>query len=650
MRKRGLALLLAGVLLCMSACGGGEAPAAQPSVTPEAVSTPAPAVPVEIPEGRLFVSIHSESGEACSADGQYAVLYYDCQAPVVSGTNAQSINAVLQQRHEEFMTGTGGEGNPISVTDYEILARRDNAWRVEEGLEAVPYSMSRKVSVARGDETVVSFLFDEYYYTGGAHGTAIRKGLSFRSDGSELHFADLSPDPEGLKSFCADQMAEKSRSAEYAQHSFHYDYQLTLPNLVRDGNWYLSEEGLVIVANPYDIAPYAFGCIEFTIPYEALKGLVYDWLLPGEETADGTLWGALGAENDPEPTALVDCGTDGQGQPIRFTADGQVRNVRLQRVHYNEYTGGFDTLSLLWYATSLQSGEMLRVLTHIPETMPNLKISYEGKNGREQVWYISRSGLDGALMLLDGADFTTLPREISGELPFRYDLDNDGAMEMVDVRSYSADHMGSTALSVVVTESDGSEYTANTNALWDQALWLADGDGDGRAEIYFSGDIASQDYTLHGWHYDGTGLKLINFRDTGNVTNLLLGQIVSVDGSRQFTVASTRYVLGTYPATRVFAIGTDGVFAPAEGSAWSFDRNEFWLTLRCDLTAERDGERIVLPAESHILLTGTDGESWVEFLLEDYSTARMPISKGQSGWRVSGVEEAEAFVALPYAG
>ena len=234
MMKRTVAIFLAGVLMVMTACGVGESPESTPAPTPEAVSTPVPtAVPIEIPEGRLFVSIHSESGEIYSADGQQTILYYDCQTPSVSGTSAKGINAVLRQQYEEFMTGSGGEGNPISVNDYEHLSREDNAWRAQERMDSVSYSLSRKVSVARGDETVVSFLFDEYYYTGGAHGTAIRKGITFRSDGTRLMLSDLSPDPERFGKFCVEQMLMQSRSAEFAQCAFYYGYQSILPELLR---------------------------------------------------------------------------------------------------------------------------------------------------------------------------------------------------------------------------------------------------------------------------------------------------------------------------------------------------------------------------------------------------------------------------------
>lgn len=646
MKKRMIPLLLAGMLL-FTACGGRETPEEAPVSTPEAVTTPSPVVettpvPMEVPEGRLFVSMHSETGELYSDDGQHLLMSYNYQTPVVGGTNAEAINAVLQEKWSAYF-------EPM-LTGMEKAAREDYVWRQQQDMEPVPYGFSRKVSVARGDETVISFLLDDYSFSGGAHGYASRVAMTFRSDGTQLGFDDLSADPEALRSFCVEYMKELSHSAEFAQYSFHYDYYEILPALVADGTWYLGDRGLVIVANPYDIAPYAFGRIEFVVPYERLENLVYDWVLPAGETPDGTLWGALGTDTDPEPAALVDDGTDGQGQPIRFTADGQVRNVRLQRMSYNDHTGGFDVQELLWYATSMQSGEVLRLLTWIPDTMPNLKISYQGRDGREQAWFISQSGKDGALILLDAADFTTLPREITEELPFRYDLDNDGAMEMVDVQSYLSDEMGGTALRVTVTESDGSVITADTIAYWDHAIWLADGDGDGRAEIYFSGDIASDDYVLYGWHYDGGGLKPMTFRDESGQSDWLLGRIIAVDGSRQFTIASTRYILGTYTATRPFVIGADGIFAPVEGSGWFFDRNEFWLELCCDLSALINEETVTLPAGSHILLTATDGESWVEFITEDYSMGRLSICRGQNGWLAAGVNEQDAFVILPYAG
>lgn len=655
--RRWTALTAALLLLVQAGCSAGEAVSSAPAPTPVMSGASAPtAEPVTAAEGQYFIRMTAEEEATLSPDGAYTLLNFRSVTPEVTipadEAAAAAINGVLQAEREAFLAPEGEAGAaPLGLAGYKAAALEDYQRRQAEGItQPVRYALGRSVSVARGDETVLSFLYDEYYYTGGAHGTTVRTGRTFLTDGRQLSFEDLSPDADALRQFCVDHILNQSRGGEFAQYSFFYDYESVIPQLAADNTWYLSRQGLVIVANPYDIAPYAFGRIEFTIPYEELSGLVHDWLLPGGDVPEGSLAGSLGGEGDASPTAQVDDGTGGAGQPILFRAQGTVQNVRLTRVEYDDATGGLAEKELLWYANSLTDGEVLRVLTWIPDAMPSLRISYRGEGGQYRAWYISQSGLDGSLILLDAADFVTLPRNITGELPFRYDLDGDGSGELLDIQSYVSDQIGSTALRIAVTEADGTVVTADSNASWDQSLWLADGDGDGRAEIYFSGDIASNDYVLQGWRYDGTAMQALEFADERGNGHWLLGQIVAIDGSRQFTIRSTRYILGTYAATRLFHIGADGVFAPVPDSQWTFGWNEFWLELRCDLPAVMDEEDVTLPAGSHILLSATDGQSWVEFLTEEHTTGRLTLSRGEAGWVVGGIGEEEAFVILPYAG
>jgi hypothetical protein len=155
---------------------------------------------------------------------------------------------------------------------------------------------------------------------------------------------------------------------------------------------------------------------------------------------------------------------------------------------------------------------------------------------------------------------------------------------------------------------------------------------------------------LCAWHYDGAELKPIAFRDETGDKPWLAGQIDSIDGNRCFTVRATRYILGTYRVQRVFAIGSDGVFAPVEDSCWQLTDNSFWLELRCDLPGKKGEESVTLPAGSHLLLNATDGVSWLEFLTEDYSAVRVPARRVDGFWQVAGMDENEVFVILPYAG
>ena len=44
----------------------------------------------------------------------------------------------------------------------------------------------------------------------------------------------------------------------------------------------MDDYGLVFIANPYLIAPYAAGVLEFYVPYEDLTGLMIAEFIPGE--------------------------------------------------------------------------------------------------------------------------------------------------------------------------------------------------------------------------------------------------------------------------------------------------------------------------------------------------------------------------------
>jgi len=50
-----------------------------------------------------------------------------------------------------------------------------------------------------------------------------------------------------------------------------YYLETQLQFFLENRQWYLKENGLVLLANPYDIAPYAYGVIECEIPYEVLE-------------------------------------------------------------------------------------------------------------------------------------------------------------------------------------------------------------------------------------------------------------------------------------------------------------------------------------------------------------------------------------------
>ena len=64
------------------------------------------------------------------------------------------------------------------------------------------------------------------------------------------------------------------------------------------------------------------------------------------------------------------------------------------------YSGVFYETAQLW-SCSLMENCAVQVSTWIPDGMPNLKLSYRNSEGLQN-FYLTQSGEDGSLILLDG--------------------------------------------------------------------------------------------------------------------------------------------------------------------------------------------------------------------------------------------------------
>ena len=323
--------------------------------------------------------------------------------------------------------------------------------------------------------------------------------------------------------------------------------------------------------------------------------------------------------------------------------------MTVSQVEYSEYSRSFWENETLLYISSLADGERFALRTWIPDVLPTLQIRYTGASG-EQTFLIFQSGKDGSLVLLDARPYTALPAEISGRLPFVYDLDGDGENETIDL---VPDEEDEGRLSLTVDGFPvGSVFSVDGASM---ALWLADADGDGTAEIYFSGDLGSDDYVTSAWR--GDTLEPISFTgecrrgaDPSLVTSTADGR-AAFSGWRMYLV-SWSYQLGTYRAARDYEL-RDGVIAPTEGSDWSYDANRAELTVTKDLPVTTDsGEETVLPPGTSVRLLGTDGNN-VRFSAGDGTSGviRMEFRQGENpGWTIAGVREDEYFETLPYSG
>lgn len=128
------------------------------------------------------------------------------------------------------------------------------------------------------DDKIFSYGINRYIYMGGAHGITRMAYLNFDlKTGKQLTENDLFVD--GYHPLLAELI--KNRIVEESQ--LNPEVQ-TIINLKRtdyyidsikpNGNFYITDEGINYVFNPYEIAPYYLGQTDVTIPYERLTDIL----------------------------------------------------------------------------------------------------------------------------------------------------------------------------------------------------------------------------------------------------------------------------------------------------------------------------------------------------------------------------------------
>ena len=574
----------------------------------------------------------------------------------------ERINAVLEEERRLFEEGDPDADGGCGKAFYEGSAREEYASRIADGTPDwfIPYDLERKMDVSRGDGRVLSLTIMDYTYSGGAHGYGALRALNFDlNSGETLRLEDLTDDPEEFIARCGEKLLEISRSGEYAEMAlggYFPGYEDDLPGLLRDGNWYFDAEGITVIANPYEIAPYAYGRIEFTLPYEWLRGQIRDEYLPEETDGAGLLYGEI-TDTVPGADDTVDDGTNAEGACVLFRADGAAEEVRITRVSWAEY-GGFVEDGTLWYASRMEDGGTLLLRTWFGDVFPTLKIGWRRSDGQREDYLLFQSGKDGSLVMTRD-ETAYLPLEVSGRLPFSFDLDGDGETEVLDLVKTARDGASRWQLTVDGLPAEDTS-TADAQII---SLWVADLDADGTAEILFSGDMGSDDYVTCAWRADT--LELIGF--TGETRRGADGsaRTVYADGKAVFSFGQLylegwNYQLGTYAAIRAYGY-SDGVISPEDASwkeftGWSYPDNRSWLTAAKDLPVTwTDGSETTLPAGTQILLRGSDGDR-AFFVTEDDRRGSIVLEYRtdgdgySSGWTIDGVPEGDYFRSLPYAG
>lgn len=179
---------------------------------------------------------------------------------------AKKINDYYAKEKEEFQT---------YVKELLSMAKEGYTFAKEEGTAEEGwngYTIDRSYSTAYSNGKLISILSGSYEYSGGAHPNYGTTADVFDlSTGEKLTLDQIFNNKEAAISYMEQNVTEQIR--ERGEENFFPEYEKYIKDILDDGFWYFSDRGMEIISNPYMLAPYAAGEIEFTIPYEELTEL-----------------------------------------------------------------------------------------------------------------------------------------------------------------------------------------------------------------------------------------------------------------------------------------------------------------------------------------------------------------------------------------
>ncbi len=194
---------------------------------------------------------------------------------IVSGFSQDAIKAFNDSIVYQSLAVIGLDANELAVenladciSDNLIKANRELYDNAEESVGA-SWSYYVAGEFLPKYEKYFSYKLYTESYLGGAHGISNTRCFVLNNDGKVISEEDLFK--EGTEEVLNNLL--ESVAQKYFKDNVGDDYVMD-QNVRANSNFYMTDEALVYVFNPYEIAPYYLGTIELSLPWKDLKSLL----------------------------------------------------------------------------------------------------------------------------------------------------------------------------------------------------------------------------------------------------------------------------------------------------------------------------------------------------------------------------------------
>lgn len=631
-----------------------------------------------------FAGDKAESTER--ADIEYSICIYDKELNILSTksfvddfSNKARIDITVTEDHKiinanagscggdvviEMATETGDDNVSYMSPTVFMPERSDAAAKINESLEALAteyttktyqdnyghytqnigdgtakglsaFGMERTIRSQRADSGVISLRIVDRASLGTTNTLKI-SGISYDPQtGDELKLADLGSSSEKLVNTVSEKiLVSFNEDPKYRDVFFNEGYTETIKSLVSDGHWYLSADGIVIIANPGEMADAAAGFYEFTVPYSELGDVISkDYILSADlDGSEGDVSVEFAADNSAADLTFLGSPAAEDIKSLILSASGSIYDLDVYTISYNESAKTYNILKQILACSDMSDGAALAINAQLEGTTPGMVVRFKLADATQEIRLLSLDE-NGAVKVTDpNASSGTV---ITSRLPYTGDIDGDNKDETI---STAADEQGLTILNI---EANGSTTGVTTGITELGSVRLFDLDGDGVREIYLDGkDANGQSITCAVLYSAGESrpLHLALF----NSQSYALGVIKDFEVGK-LVLDTEMNILGTYKVKSVYTL-SDNTFAKSTGDI-VFDNNTTYVTTSKSITLSNGS---LLAKGTKLRFTSTDGSSVIHFVTDGGFTGSIPIVSSGSGWTIGGQPDTSCFTSLPY--
>lgn len=389
--------------------------------------------------------------------------------------------------------------------------------------DMVEYTFDRDILVARSDETVLSMAVMEGSYLGGAHPFGMTTGRTYDTQtGKELSLKDVVSDYDGIYEYVKKQLEEN-----YDQSMFFEDYQDTLQKMFYDESgdygtvqWTISQTGLSIYFNQYDLAPYVAGSQQVDISFKEQPQLFQSKYVVEKESYSKVIRensscfaDVNGDGKEEEISYSVARDEYGFGGAITVTCDGQTFDTAEIDKDASDAYGAYGAYSSEGYVLHTSDGRTYLYLQHLDDNdyryvnvfrLDQGRPSYVGYEG--MAWYNTQ--------ILDPDSFMLYTRlDVLGTYygMKRYHVDEAGLPASDDetyVINESSMIRSTRDLAVTILEENGSETEATVPSGTGYTIFRTDGASYADAHLNDGRDCRIQiKEGSRGWGWDIDGVS-----------------------------------------------------------------------------------------------------------------------------------------------